>query len=198
MPNETQDISAAGGIGNLAFYRMCSEFSTHGNKDYVRSKLQFISRVYSVSRGLGGQWDELAEAIVKTRKELDALIHAARVAPFLTNMPAVLKAHEELDRLTCETLVAADVPAKDRSSFASKYLHFHAPDAFPILDSFASKGLTSLTPGFRTSLENPSRYARFCERLAHYMTAEGKSAKSLRSIDTKLVKKGRALSEKSN
>lgn len=191
MPNEANLIAAAGGVGNLAFYRMCAEFSTHENVDYVRSKIMFISRVYSVSRGLGGQWDKLAKAIAKRHDKLDVLISAARSEPFPSSLKAACKAHAFLDRLTCTQLRNSGISASGRASFASKYLHFHAPDAFPILDTVASRGLRSLTPGFRTSLQKPAPYPRFCERLAHYVTGSGKSNTSLRHIDQQLLAAGR-------
>jgi hypothetical protein len=191
MPNETNDIIAARGIGNLAFYRMCAEHGTHDDVEHVRDKLVFISRVYSVSRGLGGQWDALAETLVDNFAKLDKLIEAARCAPFPTSRKAPCEAHAFLDRLTCTQLKNSGIAASGRASFASKYLHFHAPDAFPILDTVASQGLRSLTPGFRTSIQNPAPYPRFCERLAHYVAGSGKSGTSLRHIDQELLAAGR-------
>ncbi|MBC2666583.1 hypothetical protein H7F51_13750 [Novosphingobium flavum] len=191
MPNETIDSIAAGGIGNLAFYRMCAECGTHDNIQHVRDKLVFISRVYSVSRGLGGQWDALACAMVDRFAKLGELIETAQRTFFPTSLKAACEAHAFLDHLTCTQLINSGISASGRASFASKYLHFHAPDAFPILDTVASRGLRSLTPGFRTGMQKPAPYPRFCERLAHYMAVNGKQGTSLRHIDQELLAAGR-------
>ena len=191
MPGETETADAAFGIGNLAFYRMCAEFPLHNDRDEVFNKLVFISRVYSVARGLGGEWDSLAKAIVQNGTKLDEKILRARKKPFFQNVDAVVKCHSYLDRLVCSRLAKAGQTAHGRASFASKYLHFHAPDAFPILDTLACSGLREQTRGFRTSLKEPTPYARFCERLAHYVQKDRLETISLRHIDTQLVKLGR-------
>lgn len=195
MPYEAIDEAAAGGIGNLAFYRMCGDFPSHGDLAQVRSKLIFISRVYSVARGLGGKWDQLAQAIVAKRDELDEAIANAACEPFLSNTEAVMKAHRCLDKITCSTLKKHGVSASGRASFASKYLHFHAPDAFPILDRFALAGLRYRTPGFRTLKRDAQPYERFCERFAVYASSQGAAARSLRHIDIELVQLGRSLTK---
>ena len=194
MPHEAIYEQAAGGIGNLAFYRMCGEFPSHDDVARVRSKLIFISRVYSVSRGLGGKWDQLAEAIVLDCDKLDQAIAKAAGGPFMCNVKAVVKAHRRLDKITCSTLTKNGVSASGRASFASKYLHFHAPDAFPILDRFAVAGLKFRTPGFRTAKLDAQPYERFCERFAFYVSSSGRARDSLRHIDIELVELGRKLS----
>ncbi|MEJ6011517.1 hypothetical protein [Novosphingobium aquae] len=193
MPNEAIDEQAAGGIGNLAFYRMCSEFPFHGDVGQVRNKLMFISRVYSVARGLGGKWDQLAQAIVAKRDKLDEAIANAAREPFMCNAKAVVKAHRCLDKITCSTLTESGLPASGRASFASKYLHFHAPDAFPILDRFAVAGLRDRTPGFRAVKREAQPYEEFCERFEFYISSSGRAGDSLRHIDIELVELGRNL-----
>jgi hypothetical protein len=193
MPNETDTADAASGIGNLAFYRMCEEFPLHNDQDEVSDKLVFISRVYSVARGLGGEWKALAKEIVQNGVKLDEKIAISRSKPFLHNIDAVTKCHSYLNELTCRVLSNAGQPANNRASFASKYLHFHAPDAFPIMDALACSGLRKRTQGFRTSLEEPTPYVRFCERLAHHVREKRLEAISLRHIDKQLVAVGREI-----
>lgn len=187
MPNEIRNMEAAQGIGNLAFYRMCAEYPNHDNREIIWDKILFISRVYSVSRGLGGEWAALAKAIQRKGAKLDAKITDARRLPFLRSIEKVIETHAYLDRIVCETLDSAGNVANGRASFVSKYLHFHAPDAFPILDTLAWAGLKQLTPGFRTAIEQPTPYARFCERFAHLMRAERLEKTSLRHIDQRLL-----------
>lgn len=178
MPDECERVEAAGGIGNLALYRLCAEFPGHDNQDYVRSKLQIISRFYSVSRGLGGKWDKLSEAFVKCEETLCSNIEAASAGPFLENCAQVQTAHKFVDSLTCRTLKKAKVKAKGRASFASKYLHFYAPDSFPILDSLALAGLKDATPDFRRTGASERPYELFCERLAYFIRKEGREKES--------------------
>lgn len=197
MPRETTSTVAADGIGNLAFYRMCAEFPANDNVEQVFDKLLFIARVYSVARGLRGNWAELSKAIVKKTDDVDRRIEAAKRKAFPANMAAALEAHEFLDRIVCKTLRKCEGVAEQvhgRPSLVSKYLHFHAPDAFPILDADATRGLIKLTPGFRTSLDDPRPYDRFCERFAHFVRENGLRKMSLRHIDNELLRIGRGLS----
>lgn len=187
MPNEIKSIEAARGVGNLAFYRMCAEYPNHDDREIIWDKILFISRVYSVSRGLGGEWEALAKAIQRKGTKLDAKIADARRLPFLRSIETVIETHAYLDRIVCKTLDSAGNVANGRASFVSKYLHFHAPDAFPILDTLAWAALKQLTPGFRTAIERPTPYARFCERFARLMRAERLEETSLRHIDHKLL-----------
>ncbi|MCW2391955.1 hypothetical protein [Sphingobium sp. B11D3A] len=198
MPNESLDEIAAFGIGNLSFYRMCSDFRTHENFDRVSNKLIFISRVYSVARGLGGRWEEISNAIVSKSGEIDEMISAVSQYEFLENVDEVVRCHQYLDDIVCNTLREFEVNSVQRASFSSKYLHFHAPDSFPLLDSLAKTGLASLTQGFRTKLKSPKPYARFCERLEYFMTEQKLEGTSLRHIDTFLVDKGRSARAKAS
>lgn len=192
MPNEHIDAGSAWGIGNLAFYRMCFENPNHNDWEVVADKILFISRVYSVSRGLGGQWEPLTNAVVKNGDQLDRLINVARKSQFPRGLHAITSAHTFLDQLTCNTLKKAGLDAKGRASFASKYLHFHAPDTFPILDILALRSLKARTPGFRTQIGNPTPYERYCERLAYYIKDETRLQKvSLRHIDRELYLEGK-------
>ena len=195
MPNETVNKEAADGVGNLAFYRMCADFPDHRDENVVWQKVLFIARVYSVSRGLGGKWDALSKALVKHADKLDRKLAKARRLPFGVNMESVLKCHNFLDKLVCETIRGEARNVHGRASFTSKYLHFHAPDSFPILDQHALRGLQSLTaecPGYRA--DGPP-YERFCKRFEYYLHSMGTQKESLRQIDTRLVDIGKQLSE---
>lgn len=189
MPNEASNWQAAGSVGNFAFYRMCADFPSHNDQDAVAQKMLFIARVYSVARGLGKDYEKLAKAVCVSFAELDLLIDRAKERDFPDGMKRVLKCHAFLDDAVCGALKGGNRTVHGRASFCSKYLHFHAPDAFPIYDSFANEGLRSKTPRLRFSGDTPP-YTRFCTRFALYLNEHGRG-RSLRTIDSELTERGR-------
>lgn len=195
MPNESDTVEAAHGVGNLAFYRMCRDFPAHDQWEVVYDKVLFIARVYSVGRNMGGQWEAIAQAIVQIGAKLDKHLAELDGTLFPDNSKRVVKVHAMLDEAVCKALQTKGIDAKGRPSFASKYLHFHRPDAFPILDSLAKAGLASKTGDFKTKRCKPKDYPVFCERLAEYMKRPKIVGRSLRHIDTKLVTLGRHINE---
>lgn len=204
MPNEVTCEKAAFGIGNLALYRMCDGWPSHNDADHVQNKLIYISRVYSVSRNLGAQWESITASILNIGKELDAKLDALRTSKFPECRQATIEAHALFDKAVCTALINAGLDGKDgksvrgRPSLASKYLHFHAPDAIPILDSLAWAGLQSLTPRYRSGLKPEAPiYLRFTKRLEDFVASSSEwQSKSLREIDTDLVKIGRQKARK--
>lgn len=198
MPKEAKTAVAAVGIGNLAFYRMCADFPDHDDWRLVYDKLLFIARVYSVARGLGGNWEVLAKAIAKKADRVDGCINAAKREAFPANIDEALKAHALLDKIICKVLRSA--PRKPsvaprqvhgRPSLVSKYLHFHAPDAFPILDADATKALKKITSEFRDARGHVTTYDCFCRRFAFLMVEHRLGRMSLRHIDCELLRIGR-------
>lgn len=145
---------------------MCRDYPNHDKPELVRNKMIFIARVYSVARNMGGKWDEMANAVVCIHEELDHALNALDGSRFPDSVDAVISVHAMLDKGVCNVLKKNDTETPLRHSFSSKYLHFHRPDAFPILDSFAKLGLASKTPHFRTKLRKPTPYAAFCKRMA--------------------------------
>ncbi|WP_199555360.1 hypothetical protein [Sandaracinobacteroides hominis] len=170
---------------------MCDEFPLHDDVRIVKDKLVFISRVYSVSRGLGGRWGELSTSLYNCRHQIDEEIAERRRHQFINDVASVVKVHGMLNQIVCKTLGVHGHVAHGRASFSSKYLHFHAPDAFPIFDTLSWAGLRALTPGFRSEVPQPAPYHRFCERLSHYIGQGRAEQMSLREIDTILVQQGR-------
>jgi hypothetical protein len=63
--------------------------------------------------------------------------------------------------------------AKGKRSLASKYLHFHRPDVFPLFDSQAAKGIGRVTPRKRISKlaakDADAKYKAFCERYLWFL-----------------------------
>jgi hypothetical protein len=122
--------------------------------------------------------------------ELDTKLNALKGKQFLDSLNDVLDLHKKMDKAICEALETSKRKAQSRASFVSKYLHFHAPDAFPLFDSYAKLGLAAKTTNFSSKSQDSNVYAQFCERLAAYITDNRLQSLSLRHIDVDLVDKG--------
>ncbi|WP_224823414.1 hypothetical protein [Cognatishimia sp. MH4019] len=76
-------------------------------------------------------------------------------------------------------------------SFASKYLHFHRPNAFPIYDSIARHGLrawTSTAAG--ATCRSTASYPAFCKQILKFAAAQS-DPRTLRELDTMLLDLGK-------
>lgn len=193
-PDWTKDALAAGGMGNTVLYKMVQDFPDHSCPDIVGDKMLIIGRVYSaaVTRGAGlkggdvednegGLYRHLAEQIVAKGSELDKQIENCRNYGRVTlaNVHSVIEAHTFLNGLIVEGIKAlrgqdstSERKVWARSSFVSKYLHFHVPMAFFILDSIVSATLKNLRrPHARTQWpttcykEHRTAYGTHCVRM---------------------------------
>jgi hypothetical protein len=193
LPEWTSDIPSAGGMGNTVLYQMVDDYPDHSDASVVRDKLLVIGRVYAASptRRAGQRADYndsekiellsyLAQCLFEQRNELDSLISACRELGRVSgaSVKQVIEAHAYLENLIVNGIrnwrgEKADVQngklVGSRSSFVSKYLHFHAPMAFFILDSIVEKRLMKYrVPRSRTPWPNDfpenlrNRYAKHC------------------------------------
>lgn len=199
MGDEATSIEAAGGYGNKVLYRMCSEEPFHNNREIVRSKARVIAKTYEVSRNLGGDYDIVAEALCSRKLDLDWHLSQLADSEFTeASLPFIVSTHGRTDRAICKRLkkVAGGRNVHSRASFVSKYLHFHCPSVFPILDSLAEAGIrlkvNEKMPKAEFAGEHVSeRYERFCRAMRQLMESEKYGGMSLRQIDTYLVQAGR-------
>lgn len=202
MPREDKCQEAARGIGNLALYEMCAKWPDHSNAQHVADKILVIGRVYSASpsRGLassdaGGFFECLAAHLVSNGADVDAALGKLRKGSFPDIKAHAVALHEKLDELIVaftKSWKTGDDKGRNvhsRASFVSKYLHFHAPDAFPILDKYSELGIPAEISGRRK--RGMSRYGHFCESFAKLMHLPEYEGKSLRHIDAELVRSGR-------
>lgn len=204
MPNETKCADAAGGIGNLVLYQMCEKWPRHTDIEHVADKILVVGRVYAAapSRGLAdkdGQTftKQLARNLVEHPEMLDGKLDQLTNLGFPNCVATAVTLHGAFDNwIVCfsrrwrEQKTGAR-QIHSRPSFASKYLHFHAPDVFPILDRYSELGLKELV-GLSGS-SKLSRYARFCAAFEKLVSLPEYANRSLRSIDTELVAIGRKI-----
>lgn len=202
MAGESITAEAAGGIGNLALYRMCAETPFHEDCKAISDKVLVIGRVYAASPARGmeaddqiGFIDSLAAHLHAYRDRLDPPLLGLQSRVFPECINEVIQLHKFVDEVIVrfsadwQTCRAQKRKVHARASFTSKYLHFHAPDAFPILDKYSELGVFTLQPKIRAP--KLSRYERFCNAVASLTHERGFAAGSLRTLDTDLVARGR-------
>lgn len=178
-----EDWPWQGGYLNYVLYRMAEEQPDHRNAEIVSGKLQLIGRAYSAapSRGVSIEnfYPKLAEAMVARREELDGAIDSARGIGRITNddLELVVGVHKLLDDIIVKLLRKnSSANVGHRNSFCSKYLHFHAPNAFPLLDSRVTAALRERKEEgmFKAPQRNggpTGSYASHCRNLIAYAEA---------------------------
>lgn len=177
-------LPSKGGYMNHVLYKMCTEQPKHDNATVVEGKIQLIGRAYSVSPSRGIKIDKfyprLAQVIALHGNALDEKILVARARGRISReiLPMVVDAHDFLNRLIADFIrdnleLDATSNVGHRRSFCSKYLHFHAPMTFPILDSVVENALREHRN--RKSYKNTvsrsgvsGRYASFCRHFLSY------------------------------
>lgn len=200
---EYSDPEFAGGIANVAIYSMCRNWPSHLDHHQVFDKVKLIAKFYEVSRNLGGAYAEIARSLVDQGLHLDQKLDELRGVRFPACKDAVIELHQKLDELVCGAIPAprsdtrgkrAGVEKKvsSRASFVSKYLHFHLPDAFPILDSFTEIALRKRSR-LRRGEGKLNRYAQFCLRLERVLDTEDLASITLRKADIIFLQEGRAI-----
>jgi len=163
-----KDAADIWSLADLTLYDLCQEHWGHSDLLEVVAKLLLIGRAYGVAperRPNATQFltdfyrDHLAVALMTS--DLDSLLSPLRSTRRLTDseLPAVLAVHSSLLR------IFKSATGHSNRSLASKYLHFHVPDLFPMYDSYAVKALASWKPRSRPSRavhgESDPEYKRF-------------------------------------
>ncbi len=195
--------SVAFSFENQILYRMCQEFPSHDDPFVTSGKILAIGRIYAASpeRGAGSGVrkvtslaNTLGEHFMRSQltEKLSEISEGKTIADTKTH-EAVLGLHRWfVEEVKACTFAWNNAEAKDdwkprnHVSFASKYLHFHKPNAFPIMDSFARAGLNA--KGFRGA---PGNYKSFCRDILAYANTCKQDAWYPRKIDTKLLAAGR-------
>jgi hypothetical protein len=197
----TGDPETAGPFENQILYAMCRDNPAHGDTYVTAGKITAIGRIYAAApergAGSGREAGSLAHAIAvhlsksPLDKRLEAIAFGNRFSG--SNREQVVETHKLLvDEVVFATRKwSASVDGEDwsprkQASFASKYLHFHRPNAFPIMDSYAKAGL--LCAGLIGPFDN---YDRFTAGFAGHVDDQVPGW-TPRSIDTDLVIRGRA------
>lgn len=191
----------AGPFENQVLYAMCRD-NQHHRKSYVTAgKVTAIGRIYAAApdrgAGSGREAAPLADAIGRqlARSQLDERLSAIVFEDRFShaNKALIVETHGLLVREVAQATLGWSSSVdkegwspRNHASFASKYLHFHRPNAFPILDRYSRAGLTCAGQAGRFNT-----YEQFCGGIARHV--EGLTPDwTPRSIDTDLVIRGRA------
>lgn len=191
----------AGAFENLILYRMCRDHPLHNDPYVIAGKIVAIGRIYAASpeRGSGGAkdgnpafFDAIGAYLAKS--ELDEKIFAISFDQRFSSdiQSQVVDVHSYLvGQMVDFTEVWSKRGSEDNwkprrhQSFASKYLHFHRPNAFPIMDSFAKAGLNCV--GKKGVFDT---YQAFCDGFAEHVM-ERDEPWTPRSLDDVLLGRGR-------
>jgi hypothetical protein len=194
-------------FGNIVLYEMCRNQPLHSKPpkdkkqlDIIASKLWIIGRSYAaaIERGAG---DEIEEGQDFYLTKVAPAIYDSPIDEWIASVKHIERLTKEnfVDSLRCHKnvmdLFAKIAGGTTKRSLASKYLHFHNPDAFFIYDSRAKKGVTEKFPGKHKYFDRSrsgcdEEYQVFCCRCLHFrdeLEKEYGEGISPRDLDSKLL-----------
>ncbi len=185
-------------LTNKVLYDLCRKYPGHINRAEVIAKTMIIGRVYAVSlergssenKNKGDQFyqEDVYHSFRNFFKRGD-IKNRLKELKNKTELDAVCFIHSEL---------VADIwelRELDKVSFASKYLHFHFPKAFYILDSRVKKALPKLESYLnlkrRSNTQNKSIYSKYAKRLEtvrNQIKIQTGLTVSIRELDSLLIR----------
>ncbi len=147
---------------------------THVDADIVYAKVVLVNRMYRANLKFAGGDPEgtIADGLVK--EKVDDKLQKVANAKFNADSLGLIVSTHKVVTDCCEKLLH-----RKPTSFVSKYLHFHFPEAFPIFDKYAynsawnivtSEGLVEKIKGKTEELKNDGDYAWFCASLVNIQT----------------------------
>ena len=199
MKNYVNNISksARWELGNKILYDICSAYPKHNNSDEVVAKMWLIGKSYSAAverrknaAGFKGDfyYDCVAPTLLTIGSKLDSMICGLKNHSFdEESLPQVIATHTLLQD------ALENITEMKKRSLTSKYLHFHCPNAFPILDSFAYTTLKKIVTSkgnLKYSGNGDTEYIDYCTRfleLKKYYEHQYSRAFSLREMDSLLL-----------
>ena len=187
-------------FGNEVLYRMCRESPLHEDPDVVVGKVWLIGRSYaaaierrsgSATKGDDFYFDVVAPKMMQIGHDLDDKLDLFR------SVEGTIPDEMQKQALaTHEFLTSAfhDITRQNKRSLASKYLHFHCPNAFFIYDGRADAAIKAwVNRPVKSLLENVScdlTYGDFVCRaieLRRFISAHTDNLLSPRKIDDFLL-----------
>ena len=140
-------------LGNQVLYDLCRQHPGHTDEQAVIAKIWIIGRVYAAAierrrnKTLNGDkmptGDRFYREVVLPNvltSDLDDWLFEARAA-----QPSTPQGIATLVDVHCRTMnLFKDISGLEKRSLASKYLHFHVPQLFYILDARAAQALRNL------------------------------------------------------
>jgi hypothetical protein len=156
-------------LGNEVLYRMCREYPKHDNEDVIFSKIWLIGRSYAaaIERNKAEKKQEVIfDEVKKPSKwiDFDKRIRRLSGKKIFRNedvFKEALSLHSDLTSFFyCITNLR-------KRSLASKYLHFHCPEAFYIFDSEVASIIRKfkLKPEKQEMNDTDVEYARYAMKV---------------------------------
>ncbi len=149
--------------GNRVLYKLCADYPDHTDDQAIVAKVWLIGRSYAAAVERGRVMDMNTQTSEDFyREKVTTALMEAEIDELLQNLknrqPENAADDADLIRSGLEVHVKlvqalSPITGKSHRSFASKYLHFHVPDAFFIYDSIAAHGLSTLLPRYRVKDE---------------------------------------------
>lgn len=141
-------------------YQLCKSFPDHRCIRYILTKVTAVDRLYNA-----WLYREGVPYIHVARK-----LQASNIDRLLNKVGDNLSLRNVNDVVTIASTVAGFGNIKNPRFivFASKYLHFHKPKVFPILDSYAEKRLRLISNKIGLHFDDcdcHSRYECFCRQI---------------------------------
>lgn len=134
----------------------------HSKKAGIWVKVVSIDRLYRAMlyRDADVEYGELVDALHRRRTRIDKALAGLGRSLSYRRVPDIVE-------LTALIAGFGDADEASYWVFASKYLHFHRPGVFPILDKNAEKKLLQLVRELDILVDRAgdSRYAKFCYAL---------------------------------
>lgn len=183
-------------LANQTLYDLCQRYPDHKNEDQIVAKIWLIGRSYA--------------AAIERRKNADGYVgdfYYDTVAPYLKSVGEDLDSKMKklnssnsiddlLDTHARLMEIFNHLTGMDKRSLASKYLHFHCPDAVFIYDSVAKRSLSKMVKKPKNISEyltgdRDAGYVDFCLRaieLRRYISHKYGKDLTVRQIDTLLLR----------
>ena len=183
-------------FGNERLYELCRRYPGHKDPSHSIAKVLLIGRAYSAAverksapKGADQLYEKVGRAMRKSRLDrlLRELPDGRRSWP--ERLAYAIQVHAYLMK------VWGAAGAKGKRSLASKYLHFHRRDIFPMFDSRAAAAIKKVTPD-NTHIDRlpvvsgDTTYKAFCERYAwllQHIRREFNMRLTLRRVDRLLL-----------
>jgi hypothetical protein len=189
-------------LSNNVLYKLCQDYPGNSNLQEVVTKVMIIGKTYSASierRRTSSVPKIKGEDYYKqVASEIKTLALDAELGDMRSSEPSELKNIKSALRMHQRLVSAVEKFAKIRHrSFASKYLHFHAPNWFFIFDSIASGELKKQVPRphYDAALSGigDDNYRAFVERaweLREKLVQQDPPRLTPRELDRLLYKRG--------
>ncbi len=135
-------------FGNKMLYNMCSQYPLHNDEVVVAGKVWLIGRSYAaaierVKEDISSEkvYEDFLYEVNKRATEIDRniqRINTISVDELSNNLDLIFNTHKIF------TGIFENSTKLHKRSLASKYLHFHCPNAFFIYDSRARNAINSI------------------------------------------------------